>query len=682
MELDANEEALLRSVALQNARAVLLARERAERDLLQANQNLERINRELAEQHEWFRVTLASIGDAVITTDVYGKVTFLNPVAEAVTGWKLAEAVGQPLETIFRIVNEITRQPAPNPIAKVLREGHIIALANHTALISRSGKEIAIEDSAAPIRAGTGKMIGAVMVFHDVTVRRRAEETVEKSAERLQLALDAGRLGDWSWDTTTDAVTLGARAAEVFGVPRDTSTTWTELRGRLCEEDRDRVRITVEQALVTRENYDIEYRVQRPSGELVWAAARGRGLYAPDGKAVGMIGVIGDITSRKRSEEARSTLAAVVESSDDAIVSTRLDGTITTWNEGARRMYGFTEAEAIGKPVMIIIPPGREEEEPAILRRLSIGERVDHYETVRRRKDGALVDVSLSVSPIRDGEGRVIGASKIARDITERIRSARELKKAQEELSRHAETLERQVAQRTAHLRESIDSLEAVCYTIAHDLRAPLRAVQGFTKILVDDYAPAFDENGRQMAGRIIAGATRMDALIRDLLQYARLSHIDLPCATMELQRTVEKVRDDMASELTMAKGEIDIARLPEVCGNRTIVEQVFGNLISNSLKFVRLGVPPKIRIWSEPVETGIRVYVEDNGIGVDPRYHHRLFGMFQRLHGDEKTYPGTGVGLAIVKKGMERMGGSAGIEPRATPGARFYVDFPPPAPS
>jgi PAS domain S-box-containing protein len=682
MELDANEEALLRSVALQNARAVLLARERAERDLLQANQNLERINRELAEQHEWFRVTLASIGDAVITTDVYGKVTFLNPVAEAVTGWKLAEAAGQPLETIFRIVNEITRQPAPNPIAKVLREGHIIALANHTALISRSGKEIAIEDSAAPIRAGTGKMIGAVMVFHDVTVRRRAEEAVEKSAERLQLALDAGRLGDWSWDATTDAVTLGTRAAEVFGVPRDTSTTWTELRGRLCEEDRDRVRITVEQALVTRENYDIEYRVQRPSGELVWAAARGRGLYAPDGKAVGMIGVIGDITSRKRSEEARSTLAAVVESSDDAIVSTRLDGTITTWNEGARRMYGFTEAEAIGKPVMIIIPPGREEEEPAILRRLSIGERVDHYETVRRRKDGALVDVSLSVSPIRDGEGRVIGASKIARDITERIRSARELKKAQEELSRHAETLERQVAQRTAHLRESIDSLEAVCYTIAHDLRAPLRAVQGFTKILVDDYAPRFDENGRQMAGRIIAGATRMDALIRDLLQYARLSHIDLPCATMELQRTVEKVREDMASELTMAKGEIDIARLPPVCGNRTIVEQVFGNLISNSLKFVRLGVPPKIRIWSEPVETGIRVYVEDNGIGVDPRYHHRLFGMFQRLHGDEKTYPGTGVGLAIVKKGMERMGGSAGIEPHAGLGARFYVDFPPPSPS
>ena len=802
MESNANEEALLRSVTLQNARAVLLARERAERELLEAKEALERKNRELAAQHEWVRVTLASIGDAVITTDIDQRVTFLNPVAEAMTGWPLSEALGQPLERVFRIINELTRQPSANPIARVLREGSVVGLANHTALICRDGREIAIEDSAAPIRDGAGNVIGAVMVFHDVTERRHAEQVVEKTADRLRLALDAGQLGDWSWDPPSDAIILGPRGAHILGLPANTSITWTDLLQRLHEEDRERARMAVEEALTSKRDYEVEYRVPRSSGEWAWVLARGRGLYGPGGEVLAMIGVVVDITSRKRTEEVRSRLAAVVETSDDAIVSTTLDGIITTWNEGARKMYGFTAEEAIGKPVSIIIPPDRPNEEPAIIEKLLRGERVDHYETVRRCKDASLVDVSLSVSAVRDERGHTVAISKIARDITQakraaehlqrserqlrlitdampalvgyldssfryrfanreyerwfqvseksivgsrmpeilgddafarlrpfveralrgervefeaevnyrkvgprsihafyipdatddgavrglfvlvldvtdRKRSEEALRKAQEELSRHAETLERQVAERTAHLRESIESLESVCYTIAHDLRAPLRAVQGFTKVLLEDYAPKFDANGQQMAARIIAGATRMDALIRDLLQYARLSHIDLPCTNVNLQKIVERAKEELAPEIAAKKAEIETEGLPVVCGNATIAEQVFANLLSNSLKFVRNGVPAKIRIWSEPTQGGTRVFIRDNGIGIDPKYHHRLFGMFQRLHGDEKTYPGTGVGLAIVKKGMERMGGSVAVQSASGPGACFSVDFP-----
>jgi PAS domain S-box-containing protein len=673
MESDANEEALLRSVTLQNARAVLLARERAERDLIEAKQALERKNRELAEQHEWFRVTLASIGDAVISTDVDGRVTFLNPVAEAMTGWPIGEALGQPLGRVFRIINELTRQPA-DPLARVLREGSVVGLANHTALIARDGREIKIEDSAAPIRDGAGKVIGAVMVFHDVTERRRAEDVVEKTAERLRLALDAGQLGDWSWSPATDVITFGPRGAQIFGLAVDAPITWTKLRQRLHEEDQERARIVVEKALASKRDYEIEYRVRRPSGEWVWVLARGRGLYGAGGEVLGMIGVVADITARKRTEEARSRLAAVVESSDDAILSMTLDGVIATWNEGAHRMYGFSAAEAIGKPVTIVIPPDRHDEEPQILEKLQRGERVEHYETIRARKDGTLVNVSLTVSPILDASGKVVGASKIARDITQS-------KRAQEQLSRHAETLEREVAQRTAHLRESIESLESVCYTIAHDLRAPLRAVQGFTKVLLEDYAPKFDANGQQIAGRIIAGATKMDALIRDLLQYARLSHIDLPCTNVSLQKIVEKAKEELGPEIAAKKAAIEIEPLPVVCGNATIAEQVFANLLSNSLKFVPNSVAPKIRIWSEPTQGGTRVFIRDNGIGIDPKYNHRLFGMFQRLHGDEKTYPGTGVGLAIVKKGMERMGGSVAVQSASGPGACFSVDFPGPQP-
>ncbi len=190
MQPDDEEEKLVRSVALQNAQAVLLAREKAERALIAAKEELERKSAELAEQREFFRVTLASIGDAVITTDTQGKVTFLNPVAEAITGWSSIDALGQPLERVFKIVNEQTRTLAQNPVARVLREGAVVGLANHTALIARDGKETAIDDSAAPIRDGTGNISGVVMVFHDVTEQRKAETALRESHQALAEARD------------------------------------------------------------------------------------------------------------------------------------------------------------------------------------------------------------------------------------------------------------------------------------------------------------------------------------------------------------------------------------------------------------------------------------------------------------------------------------------------------------
>lgn len=190
MQSDDNEEKLLRSVALQNAQAVLLARERAERALIAANEELERKSAQLAEQREFFRVTLASIGDAVITTDTEARVTYLNPVAETMTGWTLGEAVGQPLGKVFNIIHEHSRKPAPNPVEKLLRDGLVAELAHHTTLISRDGTETAIDDSAAPIRDATGHIVGAVIVFHDVTSQRRAEAALRESNQSLSEVRD------------------------------------------------------------------------------------------------------------------------------------------------------------------------------------------------------------------------------------------------------------------------------------------------------------------------------------------------------------------------------------------------------------------------------------------------------------------------------------------------------------
>jgi PAS domain S-box-containing protein len=190
MQWDENEEKLLRSVARQNAQAVLLAREREERELIAAKEALERKTVELAEQREFFRVTLSSIGDAVISTDTEARITFMNPVAEAMTGWKSDEAIGHPLENVFQIINEQSREAAPNPVAKVLRDATVVGLANHTVLIAGDGRETAIADSAAPIRDGSGRISGVVMVFHEVTEQRRAEAAMRESHQLLSEARD------------------------------------------------------------------------------------------------------------------------------------------------------------------------------------------------------------------------------------------------------------------------------------------------------------------------------------------------------------------------------------------------------------------------------------------------------------------------------------------------------------
>ncbi len=190
MPRDENEDELIRSAALQNVQAVLLARERAERELIAAKEALERKAAELAEQREFFLVTLASISDGVITTGVDSRITFLNPVAEAMTGWKSKEAIGQPIEKVFNIVDEETRQPAPDPVSKVLRESSAAELTRHTALISRDGKATAISDSTAPIRDAGGKIVGVVIVFRDVTRQREAENALRASNQLLSQTRD------------------------------------------------------------------------------------------------------------------------------------------------------------------------------------------------------------------------------------------------------------------------------------------------------------------------------------------------------------------------------------------------------------------------------------------------------------------------------------------------------------
>ncbi len=227
-------------------------------------------------------------------------------------------------------------------------------------------------------------------------------------------------------------------------------------------------------------------------GSIYWVDTTVVPFLEDSGKPRQYMAIRTDITERKRAEEARGWLAAVVESSEDAIVSKTLDGIITAWNHGAEKIFGYSEAEVIGQRALILFPAERAAEEADILERIRRGQSVEQFETVRLRKDGAEIDVSLTISPIRNRAGEIVGAAKIARDITERKRDITQRKANEREIRELNEELEERVLQRTAQLKEANQELEAFTYSVSHDLRAPLRHIGGFSRLLVEDFGPTF----------------------------------------------------------------------------------------------------------------------------------------------------------------------------------------------
>jgi PAS domain S-box-containing protein len=291
-------------------------------ELSRANEVLQQAKEALRQQREWLRVTLISIGDAVLATDTAGRITFLNPVAESLCGWPENEVLGKPVQDVFRTLNQQTRAPGGDIVARVLHEGRIVALANHTALLARDGREIPIEDSAAPIKDDNGAVSGVVLVFHDVTQKRRAQEALRESRERLELALLSSRMATFDWDIVKNKRTWSHGVHSLLGTKEETfSGTAEEFFQIMHPDDRSAVQAALSRAVESTGVYESEYRAVWPDGSIRHIAARGRIQRDNAGRAILLTGVCWDITERKQAEEASTRLAAIVESSDDAIVS-------------------------------------------------------------------------------------------------------------------------------------------------------------------------------------------------------------------------------------------------------------------------------------------------------------------------------------------------------------------------
>jgi PAS domain S-box-containing protein len=368
-------------------------------------------------------------------------------------------------------------------------------------------------------------------------------------------------------------------------------------------------------------------------------------------------------------------LAAIVESSDDAIIGKDLTGVITSWNAGAQQVFGYSAAEIIGRSVTTLIPADRLGEEATILARICQGQRVEHFETVRRHKDGSLLHVSLTISPIRDRDGNLVGASKIARDITQQKRTEQQLAAARDALSHANEELERQVSERTASLREAVAQLEEFSYTVSHDLRAPLRGMQVYSQALLEDHADGLDAEARHCLQRIAENSSRLDRMITDVLAFSRVSRSELQSHRVSLGKIVREIVLTNPA-MRAPRAQVQIEPLLDVLGHEPLIEQAIANLLSNAVKFVAAGQVPQVRIWSESFEGSVRLWLEDNGIGIPVGVQHRLFRMFERLH-PSLPYEGTGIGLAIVRKAVTRMNGEVGLEPNEPTGCRFWIRLP-----
>ncbi len=238
-------------------------------------------------------------------------------------------------------------------------------------------------------------------------------------------------------------------------------------------------------------------------------------------------------------------------------------------------------------------------------------------------------------------------------------------------------SLNEQLEKRIAQLTETNQALEAFTYSIAHDLRAPLRAMLGFSRALLEDYGAKMDASGQEFANRIVSSAKRMDDLIQDLLSYSRLSREQIKLGPVKLEAALDEVLKQCEPQAWEKEAEIRVeTMLCEVWAHKGVLVQMLANLVSNSLKFVATGVKPCVRIWAEEDDGWVRLSIQDNGIGIASEHHQRIFRVFERLHSTEQ-YPGTGIGLANVSKAAERMGGRVGVESQPDQGSRFWVELP-----
>jgi PAS domain S-box-containing protein len=648
----------------------------------------------LRESEERFYALVQSALDIVMVTDVEGTIRYVSPSVERVLGYRPEEQIGtnvaeyvhpDDLEKGIDALSEAVSKPGVHPVAvetwvrhkdgswrclqgmaNNLLDDPVVkgVVFNHRDVTERKQAE----EEVRKLNENLEELVSQRTAQLETTLieHKRAEEVVRESEERYRAVVEEAAEGILLVDVDTKLI-LEANAAyqNLLGY-----TAEELLRLTLydvvpySQEDMD---CYVERVLEQRRYVSGERRHRRRDGSLVSVEVSANVL--PYGGREAICIVVRDVMERKQIEEVRSRLAAIVDSSDDAIIGKTLEGTITSWNLGAEKIYGYSSKETVGRPISMLVPADRSDEIPAILQKISLGEGINHYETVRVTKKGRHINVSLTISPIKDSRGNIVGASTIARDITERTR-------AQEEIRILNEQLELRVRQRTAQLEEANQELESFSYSVSHDLRAPLRHISGFARLLQKRITPVLDETGHRHLNAIMESTDHAGELIDDLLTFSRMGRAEIRSTVVDMDQLAREAVSDMRHETQQRNISWKVGELPEVLGDPSMLRLVLQNLLSNAVKYTRTREQAVIEIGATSKGNEAVFFVSDNGVGFDMQYVDKLFGVFQRLHHAEE-FEGTGIGLANVRRIVNRHGGRAWAEGSVDSGATFYFSLP-----
>jgi PAS domain S-box-containing protein len=592
-----------------------------------ANQAAIVIQRCLAEeqvqrQREWLQVTLASIGDAVIATDGAGYVTFLNQVAQELTGWTDSEAQGKPLEMVFHIVHEHTRQPVENPVARVLREGRVVGLANHTVLLARDGSERPIDDSAAPIRDQQGRIGGVVLIFRDVTEQRRREQALRESEARKAAMFNTALDCIITCDQDGRVVEFNPAAERTFGYAR-ADAIGKDLADLIIPPAlRNRHRAGMARHLATGEETLLNRRIE-------FMARRADGSEFPTELAITRIRTDGppeftaylrDISERRRAEEERDRFFAV---GTDMLVVAGFDGYFKQVSPAWERVLGWTAQELTTQPWLHFVHPDDRAATEAEARRLFLGEETIWFENRYRTKGGEYRWLSWKARPYL--AERLLYSGAI--DITER---------------KHIEE----------QLREADRRKDEFLATLAHELRNPLAPLRNAAQLLkLPQLDSATVERSREIMERQVQHLVR---LVDDLLDVSRVMRgkivlrkesIDLASIVARAVETVQPLIDAQAHTL---KIELPSEPLP-LEADPVRLTQVVGNLLTNAAKYTEAGGCITLTAVRDGDTAVLRV--RDTGIGIAAEMLPKIFDLFIQVEpGASQSQGGLGIGLTLVK--------------------------------
>lgn len=540
-------------------------------------------------------------------------------------------------------------------------------------LVTKSGKEIWVRAIGHPVFEDS-QLTGLRGLFMDINEQKTASIELNKANEKLQLSVDAGEIAIWIWNLKTNELEWNDQAYRVFGTSDDFEPTFEKFSAMIHPDDLKHVQDSAQHTLETGKRFDIQFRFTKGNGDEIILSGRGDIVRDENGNPEQMIGINMDITSHYEMVESlkkqESQLRSFVEQAPAAVAMFDTNMKYITVSNKWYKHNNIEGEDIIGRSHYEVLPQvAKRKDWLGIHKRVIAGEELSNDRDRFTRKDGTEIWIGWTAIPWHNTEGEIGGMILYMTDISKEVE--------------YTEELENEIKKRTQQIRKQAENLELVnkelesfSYSISHDLRAPLRSINGFSDILMEDYADQLDSEGKRLMGVVKESAVTMGQLIDDILEFSRLGKKKIQKSEIDMTKLFEIVCEAETNVYSDTHVELEIADLPRAMGDVSLIKQVVVNLVSNAFKYSSKQEKISISIGYESAEHEVTYFVKDNGAGFKMEYHDKLFGVFQRLH-SKNEFDGTGVGLAIVKRILNKHGGKIWAESEEGKGSTFFFSMP-----